>query len=255
MTSLDINNPFGAPVYYSETVESTMDVSRGLAKNGEPHGTVIAAGFQKKGRGRLGGRVWLTEKNENLLFTILLRYPKIEDIPKAITLLTGIAVSHAVEDYAMQLKGSVTVKWPNDIMIGNKKAAGILCEASDGAVHIGIGVNFAQKKFPSSIEKKATSIAIALGIDIAPNERFVLLEKILESFYNELISTQESLKSRLEQRLYKINKKVVFIEGAADSGREIKGTLSGISETGELLIAVDGEQEKRSFITGELKPD
>jgi len=254
MTSLDINNPFGAPVYYLETVESTMDVSRELAERGEPHGTVITAGFQRKGRGRLSGRIWLTEKNENLLFTILLRYLRIEEIPAAITLRTGIAVSHAVENYAVQTKGTVTVKWPNDIMIGNKKTAGILCEAtSEGIVHAGIGVNFAQKEFPSQINEKATSIAIAAGIDIAPHERFVLLEKILEIFYNELVTTQESLKSRLEQRLYKKNEKVIFIEGAAGSGKEITGILSGITETGELLIAVDGEHKTRSFITGELK--
>jgi BirA family biotin operon repressor/biotin-[acetyl-CoA-carboxylase] ligase len=256
MTSLDIKNPFGAPVYYLETVESTMDVSRELAQRGEPHGTVIAAGFQKKGRGRLRGRIWLTEKNENLLFTIFLRYPCIEEIPSAITLRTGIAVSNAVENYAPQIKGTVTVKWPNDIMIGNKKAAGILCEASsEGIVYAGIGVNFAQKKFPSPIEKKATSIAIALDTDIASHESFVLLEKILVFFYSELVITQESLKSRLEQRLYKKNEKVIFIEGAAGSGRGITGVLSGITETGELLIAVDGEQEARSFITGELKLD
>jgi len=138
-------------------------------------------------------------------------------------------------------------------MISNKKAAGILCEASsEGIVHVGIGVNFAQKEYPLSIEKKATSIAVAAGIDISPDEKFVLLEKILESFYSELVTTQESLKSRLEQRLYKKNEKVIFIEGAAGSGKEVTGILRGITETGELLIKVDGEQKERSFITGEL---
>jgi len=173
-------------------------------------------------------------------------------------LRAGIAVSHAVENYARQIKGAVTVKWPNDIMIGNKKTAGILCEASsEGIVYLGIGVNFAQKEFPSSIKKKATSIAAALGTDIERNERFVLLVKILESFYDELETSEraikDTLKSRLEQRLYKKNERVVFIEGAAGSGREITGTLSGITETGELLIKVDGEREERPFITGELK--
>jgi biotin-(acetyl-CoA carboxylase) ligase len=140
-------------------------------------------------------------------------------------------------------------------MIGGKKTAGILCEASgEGIVYVGIGVNFAQKEFPAPIEKKATSIAIATNTDVDPSERFVLLEKILDSFYSELTATQESLKSRLEQRLYKKNERVVFIEGAAGSGKEITGVLVGISETGELLIAV-GEQETRSFITGELKLD
>ncbi|MDR1838397.1 MAG: biotin--[acetyl-CoA-carboxylase] ligase [Treponema sp.] len=270
MTKLEIRNPFNAPVYYEEAVESTMEVSRRLAQNGEPHGTVIAAGFQESGRGRIRDRIWQMEKNKGLPFTVLLRFPNIENIPPALTLRTGLAVSLAIEDFissikdfvppiedfvpsAPSIKAQVAVKWPNDIMIGSKKIAGILCEAGGGIVHIGIGVNFAQKEFPASIVEKATSIALAAGTEIDIEQRFCLLEKILACLYNEIeTGAGEDWKRRLEQRLYKKNEKVVFIDGAVGSGKEAGGVLAGITETGELLIVPDGETAARSFITGEM---
>jgi len=254
MTRLNIRNPFDAPVYREETVSSTMDISRRLASAGEPHGTVITADFQEAGRGRGQDRSWQMNKNENLPFTILLRYPRIEDIPSAITLRTGLAVSLAVEDFAPSLKGLVFVKWPNDIMLGEKKAVGILCEADGGNVHIGIGINVAQKEFPAHLREKATSIALAAGINIAPDARFLLLEKILISLFNELETAKagEDWKSRLEQRLYKKGGQVVFVEGEAGSVKEIKGRIDGIGEGGELLITPDGEAQQRAFVTGEL---
>ena len=269
MTSLEIRNPFNAPVYYEETVTSTMDVSRQLASGGEAHGTVITADFQESGRGRIRDRTWEMERNMNLPLTVLLRYPRIEDIPAALTLRIGLAVSLAIEDFAPSLRGKVTVKWPNDIMIGSKKAAGILCEADDGNVHTGIGINLAQKKFPPHLREKATSIALATGRDIAQGERFYLLEKILVRLYSELESQPDLLhtgegssfeaegngkdwQTRLEQRLYKKNEQVVFMEGAAGSGKTVNGRLVGIGSGGELLIVPDGEKEPCPFVTGEL---
>jgi BirA family biotin operon repressor/biotin-[acetyl-CoA-carboxylase] ligase len=250
MTNLNIGNPFNAPVYYEETVDSTMNVSRRLALNGEPRGTVITADFQSEGRGRIQGRVWRMERKLNLPFTVLLRYPCIEAIPCALTLKTGLAVSLAIEDFAPALKDKVKIKWPNDIIIDSKKTAGILCEADGGIVHIGIGINFAQKEFPADLREKATSIAVACGMDIDPERRFCLLEKILEKLFRELEA--KDWKERLEQRLFKKDENVIFIEGQANSGKEVKGRLAGIGETGELLIVPDGETKERSFITGEL---
>jgi BirA family biotin operon repressor/biotin-[acetyl-CoA-carboxylase] ligase len=250
MDILKINNPFGAPVYHEETVESTMDISRVLESNGEPHGTVIAADFQEKGRGRIRTRQWQMEKELSLPFTVLLRFPRIEDIPPALTLRTGLAVCIAVEDFAPSLVGKLQIKWPNDILTGGKKLSGILCEADGGIVHIGIGINFAQKIFPEPLRAKATSISLATGMDFESDKRFTLLEKILLSLYGEL--ERSDWKSRLEQRLYKKNENVIFIEGTADSAEQVRGRLFGIGEDGELLIIPDGEKEPRSFITGEL---
>jgi len=255
MITLNIKNPFNAPVYYEKTVSSTMDVSRQFAAADEKHGTVITADFQEAGRGRIFGRTWEMESEMSLPFTILLRYPRIEDIKPLLTLRAGLAVSLAVEDFAPSLKSKVMIKWPNDIMIGNKKAAGILCEADGGNVHLGIGINMSQKEFPVHLSEKAVSVSIASGKDIAYNERCSLLEKILARLYNELetAANNEALISGLEQRLYKKGEQVIFIDGAADTGKTVKGRLAGIGEGGELLVEPDGKTAVRSFITGELK--
>ena len=248
-----IRNPFNAPVYHEETVASTMDVSRQLAERGELHGTVIFADFQEAGRGRIRERSWEMDKNVNLALTVLLRYPNVEDIPPALTLRAGLAVCFAVEDFLPSLRGEVKIKWPNDIMIGSKKAAGILCEAVGGNVHIGIGINAAQKEFPDHLRGKAVSLSLAAGRDIAPDERFCLLEKVIDRLYRELETPQKSgWKDRLEQRLYKKDEQVSFAEGAADSGKVIRGRLAGVGSGGELLIVPEGETEALPFVSGEL---
>jgi len=249
MKRIEVFNPFNAPVYHEETVASTMDISRDLAAMNEGHGTVIVADFQEAGRGRIRERSWEMEKKTNLPFTILLRYPHIEAIPAALTLRSGLATALAIEDFAPTLSGSIKIKWPNDIMIGSKKAAGILSEADGGTVYIGIGINFAQKEFHGILRNKATSIGIASHRDISPNERFILLEKILYRLHSELGSTD--WKSRLEELLYKTGEKVNFIEGAAESGKVFTGRLTGIGPNGELLM--EGANGARSFITGELQ--
>jgi len=159
----------------------------------------------------------------------------------------------AIEDFSTSLKDFVQVKWPNDIMINNKKTAGILCEAENGNVHIGIGINVAQKEFPSHLCKKATSIAAAASTQIMDEDRFILLEKILMQLFNELhVINKSNWKVRLEKRLYKKDEQVIFIEGQAGSKKEIAGCLLGITDSGELLIKPKGESSARSFITGEL---
>ncbi|MDR1587681.1 MAG: biotin--[acetyl-CoA-carboxylase] ligase [Treponema sp.] len=269
MKQLAIRNPFGAPVYHEDTVSSTMDVSRALAAEGGVHGTVISADFQETGRGR-AGRPWNMDKGENLPFTVLLRYPRIEAAPEALTLKTGLAVSLAVEDFLPSLAGKVQVKWPNDIMIRGpagtgsavhaRKAAGILAEARDGTVFVGVGINVSQKNFSDLLRNKATSLALAADTVLAPESRFILLEKILFRLYRELEAPprpegadSESWRGRLQARLYQRGEMVTFIEGAAGSGRELRGTLAGIGPKGELLLHVGGEAAARPFVTGELR--
>ena len=259
MKVLNIYNPFNADVFHEETVASTMDVSKQFASKGEMHGTVIVADFQEEGRGRIKDRKWEMEKGDNLPFTILLRYQNFKDIPVALTLRAGLAVLLAIEDITPTLQGTIFVKWPNDIMINDKKAAGILCEVIGKDVYLGIGINVMQKNFPEHLMDKATSIIREIYDDQKiynnlKDFRFTLLEKILARLYREL-ETKAGVdwKSRLEQRLYKKNEMVTFIDGIADSGKEIKGLLAGIGETGELLLIPSGQTEPHPFFTGELK--
>jgi BirA family biotin operon repressor/biotin-[acetyl-CoA-carboxylase] ligase len=271
----DITNPFNAPVYYRETVSSTMDEARLLASRGEKHGAVIAAGFQEAGRGRGRSRPWNADRGKNLFFTILLRYPRFEDAPAALTLRTGLAVSLAVEDFAPDLEGMARVKWPNDIMLINArpgadaaaKTAGILTEsvtaASGCVVYIGVGVNMAQTEFPEEIRAKATSLLLARRAlsggsaktaGYTEGDRFRLLEKILARLYPELGAggPYTGWRERLEARLYRRGGRVRFFAGGPGAGRPVEGVFLGIGAEGELLIRADGETEARVFVTGEL---
>ena len=255
MRILALNNPFGAPIYHEETVASTMDSARILAAQNEVHGTIICADFQEAGKGRLN-RSWVMDRGKNLIFTILLRYGEFSSIVEALTLKAGLAVSLAVEDLYPALSGLVRVKWPNDIMIGSRKAAGILTEGDGKNVFIGVGVNIGQREFPEEYRGKAVSIVQALPEGSrGPGEDsgFALLEKILSRLYEEIEKPNEDWRERLLSRLYKNGENVCFAEGSADSGRLIEGTISGIGPGGELLIIPKGERKARALITGELK--
>ena len=252
MTLLSINNPFSAPVFHEETVSSTMLVSRELAVQGQPHGTVITADFQEAGRGRIIGRVWEMERGSSLAFTIMLRYPGIQAFPAALTLRTGLAVCLAIEDFAPALNWKLRIKWPNDILIDTRKVCGIMTEADNGTVHIGIGVNLTQNKFPPHLRDKAASLSLASGLDISPDSRFKLLEKILHHLYVELSPDAGDWRSRIEGCLYKKGEQVSFANGAVGSGEVITGILAGIGECGELLITPESQNEPLAFFSGEL---
>jgi BirA family biotin operon repressor/biotin-[acetyl-CoA-carboxylase] ligase len=261
MQTLAIKNPFNAPIFYEKTVSSTMDVSRDLEKRGAPHGTVIAAETQSAGRGRGSGRVWLSETG-NLYFTVLLRYGG--NIPKAITLKTGLAVARAIEDFVENSKNRVLekpfmlVKWPNDIMINGKKIAGIIGEASGGTVFIGIGVNVNQTNFPDSLRDKAASLALVFDAPksaIEGKEKkncLILLEKILFYLSEEVSATNNAWTDRLSARLYRKGETIRFRAGGVDSSRVVEGVLCGINADGELLIQIEGEDSPEAFITGEF---
>lgn len=251
MQRLSIIHPLDAPVYYREIVGSTMDESRQLAEQGAPHGTVLLADFQSAGRGR-GGRPWQAEPGQNLFFTVLLRYPDYAAIPPALTLRTGLAVALAIADFAPALAAMLRVKWPNDIMLGSKKAVGIITEADGTNVYIGVGVNVAQSSFPPDIARKATSIALALGNPEPAIDRFSLLEAILGRLFQEIAEPAGNWRERLSALLYMRGEQVRFLAGAADAGAEVFGQIAGLGRNGELLILPDGASQPLPFITGEL---
>ncbi|MDR2194678.1 MAG: biotin--[acetyl-CoA-carboxylase] ligase [Treponema sp.] len=267
MEVLSIKNPFNnAPIFHVETVSSTMDAARDLAARGFPHGTVIAADRQSAGRGRTLERAWQSEPG-NLYCTLLLRYSGFSDIPKAVTLKTGLAVAYAVEDAAAGLTRGIhcaaLVKWPNDIMLRSasgtdsaKKAAGIISESDGKTVFIGIGVNVAQTRFPDHLQKKATSIACVCGASLEHGYKFRVLEYVLFHMDRELRQTDDSWRERLSERLYMKDKRVRFIAGSAGSDETVEGILRGIRGDGSLLIEQDQTGGKprgvEAFFTGEL---
>jgi BirA family biotin operon repressor/biotin-[acetyl-CoA-carboxylase] ligase len=273
MKRLDIHNPFDAPIYHEETVGSTMEGSRCLARNGAPHGAVSAAEFQEAGRGRIRERRWETERGSALAFTVLLRLTHAcgtaaGGIPAGLTLRAGLAAALAIEDFAPTLAGKALIKWPNDILLpdpGDRhtlgdsppflKTAGILAEAEGSNVHIGIGVNLLQKQFPAFLRDKATSVSLAAAQEYNRDDRFILLEKILSRLRDEIADTKGTApdwRECVEARLYRKGAQVCFAKGAADSGSLVTGILAGIGPEGELLITPCGEHITLAFTAGEL---
>ena len=114
----------GSSFRYHEEIESTNAEARRLANDGAPEGTVVIAENQLKGRGRLG-RTWTSPPGKGLLFSVILRPELAMTDAHLLTLTTGNAVAEAIE---AQVKIPVHLKWPNDLIVDNKKAGGILLE-------------------------------------------------------------------------------------------------------------------------------
>ena len=154
----------GRPYRYLESCGSTQ---RELT-DADVEGTVVAAGHQTEGRGRLG-RTWEDQPGTSLLFSLLLRPPVPAERLPELTVLAADAVAEAVGGQ---------VKEPNDVLLGGRKVAGVLGEASEGRVVLGIGVNANQTagQLPPATRLPATSLHVERG---APVDRAELLAAIL----------------------------------------------------------------------------
>lgn len=154
----------GKPYRYLESCGSTQ---RELT-DADAEGAVVAAGHQTEGRGRLG-RIWEDAPGTSLLFSLLLTpHAPAERLPE-LTVLAAEAVAEAVGG---------RVKEPNDVLLGGRKVAGVLGEASEGRVVLGIGVNANQTagQLPPETRLPATSLRLERG---APVDRAELLAAIL----------------------------------------------------------------------------
>ncbi len=256
MQNLNLKNPFQAPVYFTEHCDSTQTAARELLRESPVTGTVVTAAYQDKGRGRGINRLWTARPGENLLFTIIFHYEHMGAVPGGFTLRTGLAVAEAIAEFVPALDASITVKWPNDVMIGSRKVCGILAENDGRYILTGIGVNLNQLEFPSDIRRKAISIRQALQEidDIEPPvlDSRILLEHILPRLKTYLADQMNAQwKSMQEKRLYKKGEPVSFIPGQAGSAAKVEGILEGIGPEGELLIRTGAGIER--FITGELE--
>jgi len=173
---------FGHPYLFVEQCASTQK------QLGDVHseGAVALTEEQTEGRGRLG-RTWVSPPGVSLLFSLLLE-PRVETarLPE-LTLVAGRAAADAIA----QVTGlTPEIKLPNDVLVGGKKTAGILAEARDGRVVLGIGinVNVAAADLPQGIDPPATSLLIETGQDVDRAELLVELLDRLERAYDAWVA-------------------------------------------------------------------
>lgn len=173
---------FGRDYQYVESTPSTQLLLPPVAAEG----AVVVAGEQTAGRGRLGRR-WLTPAGTSLLCSIQLR-PTVpsERLPE----LTGVAARACAEAIEALTGLAPHVKFPNDVLLGGRKAAGVLAEARESRVVLGIGVNVnvPEEKLPTEVDQPATSLLVETGRELDRAELLVELLERLERRYDEWLS-------------------------------------------------------------------
>ncbi|MGQ9759995.1 MAG: biotin--[acetyl-CoA-carboxylase] ligase [Candidatus Methanomethylicaceae archaeon] len=201
---------FGRTLITLDSVDSTQVFMRRLAEKGAPEGTVVVALEQRSGRGRMN-RAWSSPKG-GLWFSLLLR-PSIPPIDlHKLTLLIGVAVAKSLEQYGIK----ASLKWPNDVLIDQRKVCGILLESSTETdrveyviAGIGLNANITLRDLPDAIRCSAISLYDILGTKV---DRAELLSKILknsedlyisasEKGFSEIISLWRSLSSTIGRKV------------------------------------------------------
>jgi BirA family biotin operon repressor/biotin-[acetyl-CoA-carboxylase] ligase len=244
--------PVRLDVRWLPTVTSTMDIAEQAAHAGAPEGFVVAADEQTRGRGRRG-RTWSSPPGAGLYLTFLLRPPRLSDSSAVLSLLTlsaGVAVRGAV----VRATGfSPELKWPNDLVVGRRKLAGILSEGlgigtSDQAVLIGVGINVLTAAHPGEIAARATSLEAELGRAV---DRGALLEELLVAVprtYDDLRhgKADDILRAWRAAAPSAVGRTVEW--HAADGTH--RGTTAGVDDTGALLVTTPRGTER--VVAGEL---
>lgn len=235
----------GQKIVHKETTASTQIIAHQLAQDNAAHGTVVIADEQTAAKGRMN-RSFYSKKNKGIWMSIVLRPPIFPYQAPQFTLLTATVLADVIADH---IGIRPQIKWPNDILMGGKKLAGILTEmqAEQDSIQyivIGIGLNVNQDQIhmPNDIKDKATSL------HMETNKSWNLLEisqKILQTFeerYTNYIDNGfHSIKNKWESYGYKIDK-TISIKTSQDSWQ---ATFLGIAEDGALLTKTDkGKIEK-----------
>ena len=231
-------------IIHLESVSSTMDAARELIPQKPEDGTAVYADYQEQGRGRVQGRRWVGQKGESLLVTFLFKTESITFPISSFPLYAGYVTAECLKKlYGIKCQ----VKWPNDVLVNGAKISGIYCECIDSYISCGIGINLLQEQFDPSYRRKACSVKMLTG---ESPDREQLLKEMIEQFILNLKNI-EWIKD-FQNILYKNGEILTVLDGLADSGTIVKGTLIGIGSYGQMLLKQSDGTVKEIF-TGEIQ--
>ena len=232
-----------------DVLESTNSKALELARKSAQEGTVVLADSQTAGRGRFG-RKWYSPHGKGLFFSAILYPPFTDKRIFTLPLVAGCAVATAIKS----LTGlAPLLKWPNDVLIGEKKISGILIETAQVsgrlAAVIGVGVNVSNTDFPEEISQTATSIQLEC-------KRGISSSAVLERCLQELSDRYEYFVSGRSEKIVSEAREISSLLGRrvriSTSGGEFSGSAIDLDETGALVVRLhDGAV--RTFTTGEVQ--
>lgn len=242
---------FGRPRHDYPALDSTNDRALELLEAGAPEGTLVVAEEQTRGRGRRD-RVWHSPAGVSLYASLLLRPAIAANSLPLVPLCAATGTARALEEWG-GLQG-VSIKWPNDLLLGGKKLAGILAEArgdaGSPAVVVGLGMNVNVLDFPKAMEGTATSLRLATGHSW---DRPRLLSAVLafwEADYDHLLAAGPArlLEEMLQRSAHPRGSALAIdLEGEVVTGR-----FAGYGSSGELLLD-EGIGAPRALHFGEIR--
>ncbi len=230
-------------------IESTSSFLLNRLSSEKCHGDVVLAEYQSKGRGRRGNQ-WVSPLASGICVSVAWHFDVAPNALGLLSLYMGVATARTLS--ALGITG-IGLKWPNDIVINDKKLGGILLELRGEAsgpvdVIIGIGLNYALPDFAlSNIEQPVTDICCLTEKHLSRNKiASILLSNIFEILQDLQSDTSSSLLDEWRQYDQSVGHRAKLIL----PGKEIEGILKGVDNQGSLLMIVDGQL--KSFTSGEV---
>ena len=224
-----------------DRIDSTNQRAIDLGRGGAPEGTLVLAENQSAGRGRYG-RSWHSPSQTNLYLSIILRPDMESSVPSLITLAAGLGAVRALSEVTAL---PVRVKWPNDLILNNRKLAGILAElevTGPGApfvvLGIGVNVNIDADQWPKDLTEKAISLKTAMEKDADRSYVLAVLLNELEQEYMELKQGRtDELLNRYRRACITLNTKVTVVSAT----NSVTGIALDVDDQGRLMVQQPGQ--------------
>ena len=241
----------GKKLYFYKEVGSTNDVIRQFALDGAEEGVLAITEMQNNGRGRRG-KPWVGPAGTGIWMSLLLRPHIHPSEASVLTLIMGLAVQEAIQKVAGI---SADIKWPNDVLIDNKKLVGILteldCEINEvQSVTIGVGINVNTTVFPEEIADIATSLYLASGRTFSRKMLVHEILQIFEVYYDRFLTSREGFAPFLDtyaKKCITLGKKV-RVEGRVS----FLATAVSVTPQGELLVRREDDGKEEVVFSGEV---
>jgi BirA family biotin operon repressor/biotin-[acetyl-CoA-carboxylase] ligase len=224
-------------VEWHASLDSTNRYALDAARAGAADGLVVVADVQTAGRGRLG-RTWEAPPGASLLLTVLLRRPA---DPGRAMMAAGVALAQAVHEVAGV---HAQLKWPNDLVVGDRKLAGLLAEVDGDALVVGAGCNVNWETFPDELADIATACNLEVG---SPVDRDALLDAFLAGLDgalaagNAVVDTYRAFLTTLGRR----------VRVRPLTGDDLVGTAVGVTDDGALVVRDDAGEE-HTVVAGDV---
>lgn len=239
----------GRRVYYYERTTSTNEIARDLADCGSSNGLLVVAEEQTGGRGRLG-RGWFSPYGKGIWCSVVLYPPVNPANAPPLTMLSAVAVARAIREVTGIEAG---IKWPNDLLLEDKKVCGILAEMNAemervNYLIIGMGINVNIEDFPEEIRDMATSLKIHTGRHVSRVELLQAVLKEMEQFYKIWLEYGFGPIRKAWKEMCIMLHRRVRVNGMKDI---VEGWAEDVDENGNLVLRL-ADGSLRRLVAGEV---